>query len=80
MQKWEYRYVVFDPLGRKQTSVFDSHLPEGTTQVGTEGRAKTHRYFVPVEYFEKLGSDGWEMINWRFDNESEFWFKRPLDD
>jgi hypothetical protein len=33
-----------------------------------------------VEYFEKLGSDGWEMINWRFDDESEFWFKRPLAD
>jgi hypothetical protein len=78
MQKWEYRYVVFDLLGRKQTSVFDSHLPEGTTRMATEGRAKTHRYFVLVDYFEKLGSDGWEMINWKFDNEGEFWFKRPL--
>ena len=80
MQKWEYRYVVFDLIGRKQTSVFDSHLPEGTTRVPTDGRAKTHRYYVPVEYFEKLGSEGWEMINWRFDDESEFWFKRPLAD
>ncbi|MHA2403655.1 MAG: hypothetical protein ACXADH_11740 [Candidatus Kariarchaeaceae archaeon] len=78
MPKWEYRYVVFDLLGRKQTSVFDSHLPEGTTQMATAGRAKTNRYFVLVDYFEKLGSDGWEMINWRFDRESEFWFKRPL--
>jgi hypothetical protein len=78
MQKWEYRYVVFDPIGRKQTSVFDSHLPEALTQVTTDGRAKTHRYFVIVDYFEKLGSDGWEMINWKFDNEGEFWFKRPL--
>jgi hypothetical protein len=78
MQKWEYRYIVFDPIGRRQTSIFDSYLSDGGTQVPTEGRAKTHRFFVLVDYFNKVGSDGWEMINWEFDKEFEFWFKRPL--
>lgn len=80
MQKWEYRHIVFDPIGRTQTSVFDSYLPEGVTKVATEGRAITHRYFVLVEYLNSVGSEGWEMINWEFDKEFEFWFKRPLAD
>jgi len=69
MRRWEYRTVWFDAPGiTGKRSVRDSALPKDIKLSGD---------YSIVDYLNKLGEEGWEVIQIHQPSWTQYFLKRP---
>ena len=76
MQKWEYLYVEIQLGGM----YIERIMSNGIMTFDIKGKDKGRRMMQLHEHYNKLGSEGWELIAGHFasENRQSHIFKRPL--
>jgi hypothetical protein len=70
MQKWEYKRIQITG------SRYDGHIRIHTVDAIDGTQIKAGEQLDVDRYIQKLGSEGWEMIN---ATDDDIYFKRPIE-